>query len=156
MFDINASAGKDRAAVPVLPSGPMSNVHPERQPDGERLRALVAEDEPTIRALVTAVLNHQGFHVDGACNGREALEFLERHDYRVVILDLAMPEMTGDQVIDHLRERDPGRLRRVVVVTAALHRLRQRFPEGVCKVLTKPFDLEVFKAAVADCSAAAD
>jgi CheY-like chemotaxis protein len=134
---------------------------PEVSRDAQSLRsaerrALVVEDDLAIRLLVSAVLRREGFVVDPAVNGREALALLGDRTYAVIVLDLTMPEIDGVQLLESLRRRDERMLRRVVVMTAAVHRARPELPPEICHVLTKPFDLADFYAAITSCAADAD
>lgn len=118
-------------------------------------RALVVEDDAGIRTLASAILRREKFAVDEAENGRNALELLrENSAYEVIVLDLAMPEMSGLALISYLRDYMPATLRRIVVMTASLHVLREQLPAGVCRVMTKPFDIQEFVDAVKDCAGA--
>lgn len=85
-------------------------------------RALVVEDDLAIRSLVSAVLRREGFVVDPAVNGREALALLGDRTYAVIVLDLTMPDINGVELLESLRRRDERMLRRVVVMTAAVLR----------------------------------
>jgi CheY-like chemotaxis protein len=102
------------------------------------------------------VLRREGFIIDAAVNGRDALALLAERAYAIIILDLAMPEMNGVQLLEYLRHRDAQTLRRVLVITASIPRVRPELPADVCHILTKPFDLSEFQAAVARCVADLD
>lgn len=127
---------------------------PQEEP--QRYRGLVVEDDDAIRFLTAQILRREGFAVDEGTNGREALALLSDREYDVVLLDLAMPEMNGLDVLDHVSRRMPQLLRRIIVITASLHLLRAGLPDGVCRVLTKPFDLGELTAAIGDCMAVSD
>ncbi len=114
-------------------------------------RVLVVEDDPAIRSLVLAVLRREGFTVDAAVNGREALALLDERAYALMVLDLTMPEMNGVELIDAIRRRDARMLRNVLVVTASVAGVRPDLPAEICHILTKPFELAEFHAAVASC-----
>jgi CheY-like chemotaxis protein len=100
---------------------------------------LLVEDEQESRETLRELLELEGFKVETAVNGREALEVLTRSgdDICIMLLDLFMPVMDGWQVIDQLRA--DGRLAKtqVVVITSAAHRA----PPGI-PVFEKPLDLE--------------
>jgi CheY-like chemotaxis protein len=119
-------------------------------------RALVVDDDSGIRTLVVTVLRREGFTIDAAVNGRDALTLLAERAYAIIILDLAMPGMNGVQLLEYLRHRDAQTLRRVLVITASIPRVRPELPPDVCHILTKPFDLSEFQAAVARCVAELD
>jgi len=61
-------------------------------------RALLAEDNPVNRKVALLMLARLGWEVDAACDGREALELLERDTYDVLLLDVQMPEVDGLEV----------------------------------------------------------
>jgi len=119
-------------------------------------RALVADDDLAIRSLVTKVLRREGFTVDTAENGREALALLAERSYALIVLDLVMPQVSGVEILEYLRHRDARTLRRVVIITASVPRVRPELPADICHILTKPFDLGDFQAAVARCLAEGD
>jgi type II secretory ATPase GspE/PulE/Tfp pilus assembly ATPase PilB-like protein/ActR/RegA family two-component response regulator len=75
-----------------------------REKKGGPPRALVVDDEANARLLVRTLLEQEGFRVDEAADGREALDILKvDHSYSLVILDLLMPGMDGREVLEHIR-----------------------------------------------------
>jgi len=70
---------------------------------------LLVEDDPEVRGLVSRVLTRSGYQVVETGNGREALERFRslRHDIRLVISDIVMPEMRGTELLDRIRRVDP-------------------------------------------------
>ena len=70
---------------------------------------LVVDDEESVRALATHILQRAGFEVVTASNGREAVEVYARRqrDVRLVLLDMTMPHMDGEATFRALRELDP-------------------------------------------------
>jgi PAS domain S-box-containing protein len=73
------------------------------------LKVLVVDDEPQVLSIIKSLLDHQGCKVLSADKGVEALEVLERHksDLDLVILDIQMPDMTGDKVYRKLKKIKP-------------------------------------------------
>ncbi len=114
-------------------------------------RALVCEDDAAIRSLVKAVVTREGFAVDVATDGHEALARLEENSYDILILDLMMPNLDGYGVIRSLREKQPSFLKRVIVMTAASNALREEFPERICTLLPKPFDISQLTETLRGC-----
>jgi CheY-like chemotaxis protein len=74
-------------------------------PPASKLRVLVAEDEHLAALVVEDALVEQGYQVVLACDGREALDLAETYDFDVLLTDLAMPRVTGWELISHLRAR---------------------------------------------------
>ena len=117
-------------------------------------RALVCEDDAAIRMLVKTIVQREGFAVDLAENGREGIEKLDKDCYELLVLDLMMPEVDGYAVVQHLREKRSPVLKRVIVMTAVSEALRRDFPEPVCTLLPKPFNIDALRAAVKRCARA--
>lgn len=105
-------------------------------------RILVADDDPSIRRLVTTIVRREQLIVDAAADGVEAIEHLQQHDYAVILLDLMMPRVDGFGVIEHLRLHPPALKPVVLVITAyADQKFKEVDPEIVAGVLRKPFEV---------------
>ena len=83
-----------------------------------RERAVVADDEADIRDVIRIILEAEGFEVEEATNGAEALAMIRRLNPQVVILDSKMPEMTGEEVCRTLKKDILLRHLPVLLVTA--------------------------------------
>ncbi len=109
-------------------------------------KVLLADDDPAIRPLITAICKRLGFICDSAPDGEVALEMIRSSEYDVVVLDLMMPKVNGYQVIEALRElpRRPA----VIVLTAQGARQTEDVADGtvVHAVIHKPFDLNELMA----------
>lgn len=69
---------------------------------------LVIDDEERIRHLVRMYLEREGYSVEEAENGRQALDKIEKREYALLIVDLMMPEVDGWRVCREVRENsDP-------------------------------------------------
>ncbi len=111
---------------------------------------LVAEDEATLAEALAECLRQKGFQVDLARDGREALNFLEKRPYPLVITDLVMPEFDGLTVLRAARQRLPEAL--VVIMTgyASLDSAIGAIREGAHDYLCKPFKLQEIEVMVAN------
>jgi two-component system response regulator (stage 0 sporulation protein F) len=115
-------------------------------------RALVVDDDPGIRVLVSRILSRHGFTVDTARDGAEAIELVLQHDYRVITLDLMMPRIDGFAVVKYLTEHRPETLQNVIVVTAFGNGALEKVCPPVVRFIEKPFDLNALVAEAAACS----
>jgi CheY-like chemotaxis protein len=97
---------------------------------------LVVDDERDLREGISECLELEGYLVEQARNGREALDLAAASAPAIILLDLMMPVMSGWQVMDALRT-SPTLSSIPVIVISAAHQL----PTGVC-VVTKPFRFE--------------
>ena len=106
----------------------------------EPLRFLVVDDTEDIRDLMSRMVVRLGHLADQAADGVEAVEALAAHTYDIMLLDLTMPRMSGEEVVRWLREHpDRGVGLDVVVVSAWAGEQRAVLQElGVTKVLQKP------------------
>ena len=110
------------------------------------------DDEPVILDLILDALGRDGHRVDTASSAREALQKLERSAYDVIVCDLKMPEMDGQQLYEVLRSRWPDIARRVIFASGdTIHPDTRSFIDRSGRpCVDKPFKLEVLAAAIAD------
>jgi len=117
--------------------------------DHRRQRVLIAEDDSSIRHMLTVSLRKQGYQTMEACDGSEALGVMRAGQADLVVLDLMMPKVTGWQVLAE-RAADP-KLRNipVIVVTAERGDDVTKIPDdGISALLPKPFNLDALEALV--------
>jgi two-component system, NtrC family, response regulator PilR len=107
--------------------------------ESHKPRALVIDDEEPIRQMIARVLTRDGFAVEAASDGHEAIQMLDHGGYDLVVLDLMMPRVDGFGVLRHLKESHPEVLANVIVATA-MYSDFVNFPQ-IAGVLHKPFDL---------------
>jgi PAS domain S-box-containing protein len=114
------------------------------EPSMAPLTMLIVDDEPAIRAALSLYLEREGHIVDAVASGGEALEHARSRRYDAILLDLRMPDMSGDVVFAELQASDPEHAARVVFATgdadsdAARTFLQQSGRPYICK----PFALE--------------
>jgi CheY-like chemotaxis protein len=107
---------------------------------------LVAEDDEDLSVLVQMMLEHAGFEVVTAANGREALDRVQQRMPDVILLDMKMPVMNGWEFSSQFHERF-NRGAKVVVMSAADHAPYRAQEIGADGWLSKPFSAaELLKA----------
>jgi DNA-binding response OmpR family regulator len=79
---------------------------------------LIADDESNIRLTIGEALKSEGYQVQEAANGKEALAAIERYTPDLVVLDLNMPVMDGMAVLEHLKTHVGKNKPRVIMLTA--------------------------------------
>ena len=104
-------------------------------------RVLVIEDEPGIRSFAVRALRGAGFTVDQAAGGREGLRMARSEPPDVVLLDLRLPDLHGEEVLQRLRRDQPGQ--DVVVWSATADRAAEHrcLALGARTCLRKPVPL---------------
>ena len=108
---------------------------------------LVVEDDATHRALFAELLCSEGYHVETAAEGAEALRAACRHRPGCILLDLVMPGLDGAGLAREVAAR--GLAVPLVVVSAAWDGRRVAEAIGAAGYLAKPFDLDELLATVA-------
>jgi DNA-binding response OmpR family regulator len=118
----------------------------------DQVGILVVEDDVSIRRLIKMVLDREGYRVDSAEDGVEAVLKLGLSDYDVIVLDLMMPNLDGFTIINTLAENDPSKLKKIIITSAASPAvIRERIPDTPFDIIEKPFDINVLAARVRDC-----
>jgi DNA-binding response OmpR family regulator len=119
-------------------------------------RILVADDDQALQVLLNVILSRAGFTVDFASNGREALEKIDADSYDAVMLDLILPQVSGLEILDHLKREKPDGLRKVIILTGASRGVIEKVNGfRVHALLRKPFDIEEVIRLTAECVHAA-
>jgi CheY-like chemotaxis protein len=112
-------------------------------------RVLVVDDEPHVGATLRDVLVELGYIVKLAVRGVEALKLVPVFEPDVVLLDLRMPEMSGVEVLEHLRRDHPTL--RVIILTGNedVEVARATLRAGAFDYLGKPCSIDVLARVVA-------
>lgn len=101
------------------------------------MRVLVVDDEPDIRATVSAMLEIEGYAVEMASNGADALAAVETDVPDLILLDMRMPVLDGWGFASELRRR--GHEVPIVVMTAARDAARWAAEIAAAAFVSKPF-----------------
>ena len=120
---------------------------PDVQPGQASLRVLLAEDDTINQLLAEELLRQRGHLATLAGNGRQALETLKNGDFDLVLMDVRMPDMDGEEAVRAIRRGEAGPDKaRVPVVALTAHALkgdRERFlAAGMDDYLSKPIDTD--------------
>jgi len=89
---------------------------PAEQPDLKGLNILIVDDEPDALDVITVELVQYGANVTGVDNAEEALKFLEKRRFDLLVSDIGLPKMDGYELIRRVRKQEEGRERRIPAV----------------------------------------
>ena len=120
-----------------------TEVSAERQP-----RILVIDDDRYVRMLLCDLLSTWGYDADVAADGIEGLALFERGTYDMVLTDLAMPNVTGLDVVAGVRDRDPSIA--VILFTGFMGEVAGEDQRLGVRVLRKPLDIDDLRRALQD------
>jgi two-component system nitrogen regulation response regulator GlnG len=111
-------------------------------------KILIADDERSIRWVLREALSAEGYEVEEASSGTEALAALRTGDVDVAFLDIRMPEVSGLDVVTRAREAGVGATLVVMTAQTTMSNAVEAMKRGAYDYLTKPFDLDVVKLLV--------
>ncbi|QWR76339.1 response regulator [Candidatus Magnetomonas plexicatena] len=105
---------------------------------------LVVDDNSEVRELMEEILAGSGYTVAVASNGQTAIEMARVNDYDVVILDMVMPKMRGQDVLSELKRNKP--FLKIIVITgfATIENAVEAIKSGASDYVTKPFNVDYF------------
>lgn len=105
----------------------------------KQVRILVVDDAPTSCKLLARILETEGYEVDQALNGKQALQFLESSEYEIALLDIRLPDVSGLDLLSTIKET--GRKTEVVIHTAyaSLETSIEALNQGAYGYIIKPF-----------------
>lgn len=103
-------------------------------------KILIAEDEPYISRVLKLVLQKEGYEVTCVDNGKQAIDAYMNARPDVLVTDVKMPQMTGRELVEHIRNIEKDEITPVVVMTSTLESENRDWVTGVDKVsfLGKP------------------
>ncbi|MBP2632766.1 MAG: response regulator receiver protein [Firmicutes bacterium] len=106
-----------------------------------KTKVLIVDDQPGIRRLLLEVFTDEGYEVNVATNGNEALEQAKEVKPAVILMDMKMPGMDGIDALKELKEL--GLAERVIMMTAygELELVTKAKELGAFAYVTKPFDI---------------
>jgi len=111
-------------------------------------RVLVVDDQTEIVDLIVDFLRDEGYRVDGVTDGVSALAAIEAHPPALILLDMFMPHMTGNELWEYLKGNHIATIP-VVLMTASPSAAENLLAQGATDYLAKPFDLDQLLACVA-------
>jgi DNA-binding response OmpR family regulator len=113
----------------------------------EKYKILIAEDEKTLRDVVRIYLQKNGFDVDAAVDGNEAVRYIDKTRYDLIILDVMMPGRTGMEVCEYVRSKWDV----PIIFLTALNTeedIVSGYGVGADEYVTKPFSTSILLAKI--------
>ena len=115
----------------------------------QKTTLLIVDDDPAIRKLLARIAERQGFVVETARDGVDALEKFERKSFQIAIVDLMMPRLSGYELVQKIAAIVP---RPIIIVATALTNgdVATLDDSLVRRVIRKPFDINAVAKALVD------
>lgn len=117
--------------------------------DPNKKSVLIVDDEEIIRNFLSEVLGEK-YDVSLASDGDEAIEQIKKRRFDLIITDLKMPRVPGEEVVKFAQQQDPTS--RVIVISgfSSLYMVSQSINNGACAFLSKPFSIKELMETVTD------
>ncbi|MCK4933512.1 response regulator [Candidatus Bathyarchaeota archaeon] len=109
---------------------------------GDHARILIVDDEESIRKVLATILEEEGYFVDTAKNGKEAIEKSEANFYNLALLDIRLPDMEGTELLTAMRETTPKMIKVIMTGYPSLHNAVKAVNKGADAYILKPFDID--------------
>ena len=124
----------------------MSNtVSPSNDQDESRLNVLIIDDNEQITKMISSFLDMSNHDCTVVNDGKDGLELIKTKKFDSIVLDLAMPEFDGYEILETLQKEDPSQISKIIILTASSVSIEtvRKFKElGVSSCLQKPVDID--------------
>jgi two-component system, OmpR family, response regulator TrcR len=137
MTAMSGYAGSQRPRQAIL--GQLPRIY---RADGSPIRVLLVDDEPALTSLVKMALHYEGWVVEIAHNGREALAKFDKVSPDVLVLDIMLPDVDGLRILERVRESDPYTPTLFLTARDSVTDRVTGLTAGADDYMTKPFSLE--------------
>jgi len=108
----------------------------------KRARILVIDDDESIRKVLVAILEDEGFAVDTAENGKTAIKKSNEKFYNLALIDIRLPDMEGTELLTKLKDTIPKMRKIMVTGYPSLQNAVEALNKGAHAYIVKPFDLK--------------
>jgi DNA-binding NtrC family response regulator len=110
--------------------------------EGEKGRILVIDDDEGTRKVVAEALKSEGYSVDTASNGKEAVEKSQTNFYNLALVDIRLPDMEGTKLLTSMKETTPEMIKIILTGYPALQNAIDAVNKGAHGYLVKPINMD--------------
>jgi DNA-binding NtrC family response regulator len=115
---------------------------------GERARILVVDDDEGIRKVLATILETEGYAVDTAKNGREAIKKSNTYFYNLALIDFRLPDMEGTKLLTKMRNTTPKMRKIIITGYPTLQNAVEALNRGADAYIMKPFNMDKVLATI--------
>ncbi len=102
---------------------------------------LIVDDDAEVRKMLSSVLANEGYSVETAENGKQAVTACAKSPFDVALIDIEMPDMKGTELLNMLKQKQPKMVKIIVTGFPSLENAIKAVNEGADGYLLKPFDV---------------
>jgi DNA-binding NtrC family response regulator len=105
-------------------------------------RILIVDDDESVRKVLATILHEEGYHVDSAKSGKEAIRKSKANFYNLALIDIRLPDMEGIDLLTMMKETTPKMVKIIVTGYPSLHNAIEAVNRGADAYIMKPFRVE--------------
>jgi len=109
---------------------------------GERARILVVDDDESVRKVFATILEEEGYAVDMAKNGREAIKKSKVKFYNLALIDIRLTDMEGTKLLTKVKDTMPKMRKIIITGYPSLQNAIEAVNRGADAYVLKPFDID--------------
>jgi DNA-binding NtrC family response regulator len=109
---------------------------------GEKARILIVDDEESIRKVLATILEEEGYKVETAINGKDALKKSKDGFYNLALLDIRLPDLEGTELLSTMKETTPKMIKIIMTGYPSLQNAVEALNQGADAYILKPFKVE--------------
>jgi len=103
---------------------------------------LVVDDDPSIRKVLTAILEEKGYHVEAVDTGRKAIGKSKTKFYNLALIDIRLPDMEGTELLTQMGQTVPKMIKVIVTGYPSLQNAVDALNKGADAYIIKPLDID--------------
>lgn len=108
----------------------------------DHARILVIDDDASVRKVITMALEDEGYSVDTAENGSEAIQKCNANFYNVALIDIRLPDMEGTKLLREMKDTTPKMIKIIVTGYPGLQNAVEAINRGADGYIVKPFKMD--------------
>lgn len=109
---------------------------------GESARILVVDDDESIRKVLKTILEEEGYTVDTAKNGKEAIRKTNEEFYNLTLIDIRLSDMEGTELLTRMKDTLPKMRKIIITGYPSLQNAIEALNKGADAYVLKPFDMD--------------
>jgi len=109
---------------------------------GETARILVVDDDRSVRKVLTAILEDEGYRVESVSTAKKAIERTRRKVYNLALIDIRLPDMEGIELLTKMKDTTPKMRKIIITGYPTLQNAVEAVNRGADAYILKPFDME--------------
>lgn len=110
---------------------------------GKELRIMLVDDDEMFVESLSDILSEEGYHVEKAFSGEEALTMAQAQKFDLVLMDIKMPGMNGVEAFKEMKKCSPGTMVMMMTGYSVDELVNEAIEEGARGILRKPLDIDV-------------